>query len=178
MPNNLLITGPSGIGKSTVLRNAAEAMKDLRVRGFLSAEIVESGHRVGWSVEGLSGLSGTLAHGSIESEFMLGSIGVDMELLEQIVTKEFLSCEPADLLVIDEIGIIGGWSETFEKAVSLAFDSETPVVAVLREKAGRLEDGVRQRTDVETLSVTAMSRNTLPEVVGRWVRQAIMIDRN
>ena len=178
MSNNLLITGPSGSGKSTAVRSAIQSVNNLHVRGFLSTDIVESERRVGWTIEGLGGLSGVLVHSNIQSQFMLGSLGVDMELFERIIEIELLSNEPADLFVVDEIGVIGGWSESFIEAISIALDSETPVVAVLREKSGRLEDAVRQRADTEVISVTTADRHARPKIIERWIQRAVMIDRN
>jgi len=36
MPNNLLLTGVSGVGKSTVLAQAAELLKPWSISGFIS----------------------------------------------------------------------------------------------------------------------------------------------
>ncbi len=53
-PHALLLTGPPGVGKTTVLRRAADELSDLEIRGFVTEEIREAGQRVGFRIETLT----------------------------------------------------------------------------------------------------------------------------
>ncbi len=44
----LLITGPPGVGKTTVIRSLAERLKDRRLGGFYTAELREGRERRGF----------------------------------------------------------------------------------------------------------------------------------
>ena len=60
--NNLLLTGPPGCGKTTVLERVVEHLGDLRLAGFLTLELREHGQRVGFEAVGLGGRRVILAH--------------------------------------------------------------------------------------------------------------------
>jgi predicted ATPase len=52
---NLLLTGPPGCGKTTVLERVAGHLGDLRLAGFLTVELREHGQRIGFEAVGLGG---------------------------------------------------------------------------------------------------------------------------
>lgn len=59
---NLLLTGPPGCGKTTVLERVAEQVRELRLAGFVTRELREQGQRVGFEAIGLGGHRVVLAH--------------------------------------------------------------------------------------------------------------------
>ncbi len=169
MPNNLLITGESGVGKTTVLAASVELLKPPKMSGFLSPRLSDDGSDPGWRIIGFGGVSGLVAHPSIRGRHRLGLLGVDLELLNECVATESETFETADLVVIDEIGIIGGWSRSFKEFVNNALDSFVPVIAIVRQKKGEYSDQVKLRDDVNMLEVTAANRNTIRRDIIRWV---------
>ena len=169
MPNNLLITGESGIGKSTALSEAVEYLEPRSIVGFLSPRIstVDSG----WMIESFSGVEGLLVHSSIVSPHLLGSLRVDMELFERCVTSEAASLADTETVVIDEIGIIGGWSDAFMKFVSDALDSRTPLIAIIRQKKGEFSDQIKLRPDVEVWKIDMSNSDSIPTKMASWVER-------
>ena len=118
----------------------------------------------------MNGDSGLLAHPSILTRHRIGLLGVDMELFERCVATEARSLYDAELLVIDEIGIIGGWSAPFRKFVQSALDSRIPVVAIVREKSGEFSDKVKLRSDIELWSVDVNNREAQIHEIVYWVK--------
>jgi len=49
-PRILLLTGAPGVGKTTLVRRAAEGLSGLRVAGFTTEEIRDGGRRRGFRV--------------------------------------------------------------------------------------------------------------------------------
>ena len=127
MPNNLLITGESGIGKSTVLMEVVDFLKPRAMSGFVSPRVSDAQADSGWMIEGFNGVAGLIAHASIESEHRMGAFGIDMDLFERCIDVEQESLGGSDVVVIDEIGIIGGWSEKFRDYVVRVMDADVPV---------------------------------------------------
>jgi pimeloyl-ACP methyl ester carboxylesterase len=62
IPKNLLLTGPPGCGKTTVVRRVIERLGDLRLAGFFTQEIRKHGRRVGFEAVGLAARRAMLAH--------------------------------------------------------------------------------------------------------------------
>jgi nucleoside-triphosphatase THEP1 len=108
----------------------------------------------------------------------MGAFGVDMELFNRCVDVEAASCVGSDLVMIDEIGIIGDWSKRFQDYVTRALDSTIPVVAIIRFKTGEFSDEVKLRNDLETWTVTENSRDSLAGDIASWVNGAKAFDAN
>jgi nucleoside-triphosphatase len=103
-PANILVTGRPGIGKTTLIRSVLHAL-DLEAGGFYTSEILDDGRRVGFSIDGLHGESGVLAHVDHESPFRVGKYGVNAEDLERVgVAAIDAALERSRLIVMDEIG--------------------------------------------------------------------------
>lgn len=169
MPNNLFITGGSGVGKSVALAAAAEELFPRRISGFHSPRNTVGGIDQGWSIEGFNGVSGVVASRDIVSDHQLGTFGVDMELFDRCVEAELESHAGSDVVLIDEIGTIGGWSPRFVEYVEQLTESEIPVVAIVRQKSGELSDQTKQRDDSVLWTVTQVNRDDMPGEIARWV---------
>jgi nucleoside-triphosphatase THEP1 len=100
----------------------------------------------------------------------MGPYGVDMSLLDRLVESQ-LRLEPSiDVYLIDEIGIIGSWSERFVRAVTELLDSRKVVVAILRLKKGNnCTEQVRTRTDAILWEVATNNRGAMVGQVGDWI---------
>ena len=169
MPNNLFITGESGIGKSIALAGAAEELFPRRISGFLSPRNVIAGVDHGWSIEGFNGVSGVVAGREIASDRRLGSYGVDIELFDRCVAAESKALAGSDVVLIDEIGIVGGWSPVFIEYAEQAMQSAVPLVAIVRQKSGELSDRVKKRDDSEVWTVTRENRDDMAGEIAGWV---------
>ena len=101
--SNILVTGPPGCGKSTVIEKVVNRMEE-PVGGFFTREIKESGRRVGFSITTLDGREGILAHKNIRSQFRVGKYGVNIEDLDSIAVSAIIPTQREQVIVIDEIG--------------------------------------------------------------------------
>ena len=86
----LLLTGPPGVGKTTVVRRVAAGLAGRRIRGFTTEEIRIGGQRVGFRLETFDGRSVTLAHVDMCSRHQVGKYRVDVATLDDLVGSALL----------------------------------------------------------------------------------------
>ena len=168
----LLLTGPPGVGKTTVLLRAAEKLADLDIRGFTTKEIRQSGERVGFRIETFDGGSAILAHVRIRSTQRVSKYGVDVAVLERVLQEQF-PFRRAPVVLIDEIGKMECFSERFVETVKSLLDSATVFVATIALRGEGFIAAVKRRPGVALWQVSRANRSTLPGEIAGWVRSRL-----
>lgn len=158
---NLLVTGPPGIGKTTVIVDLAKWLSGLAIAGFFTEEIRLGKQREGFRAATFSGQSCVLAHVKQRSRHCVGRYGVDVAAFETLVLPEF--ARPCDVLLIDEIGKMECFSSSFVATVRQLLDGSTPLVATVAVRGGGFITEVKARSDVQIWNVTKGNRDDLPE---------------
>lgn len=172
----LLLTGVPGVGKTTVIRKAAEALGDLRVGGFYTQEIREGGARKGFSLATFDGREAVMAHLDFPKERQVGRYGVDVGTIDRVIegalpTDERRSGDdPFDLYIIDEIGKMECMSPRFVSTMRRLFDSGKPIVATIAQRGTGFIAEVKGREDAQLWRVRRDNRDALPERTVDWIR--------
>ena len=170
---NLLLTGPPGCGKTTVLERVVEHLGDLRLAlaGFLTLELREHGQRVGFEAVGLGGRRVILAHVRFRSLVSVGRYGVEPDRLVPLIEEE-LDRTPGtmDAHLIDEIGKMECQCPQFTEAMCRLLEGPLPLVASIALRGGGFIADVKNRPDVQVVEVTQGNRQALPEQIAAWVK--------
>jgi nucleoside-triphosphatase len=167
--NNLLLTGVSGVGKSTLIRKIATTLSGRPMQGFVSAVIQEGNQRKGWRLDTFDGHGGILAHVDLPSDYHMGQYGVDMALFERLVASQLVQDDKVELYLLDEIGIIAPWSQCFITTMNALLDADQKVIAVIRRRGTGYIQQVKDRPDVELWEVTRDNRDRLLTDVLGWI---------
>jgi nucleoside-triphosphatase len=171
---NVLLTGPPGCGKTTVIRRLIDRLGDLRLRGFYTQELREHGQRVGFEALGLSVHHAVLAHVRSRSKLRVGRYGVEPGQLRPLVEAELgAPAEAVAAFVIDEIGKMELLCPAFVEAVPRLLDGPVPVVATVALKGQGLIASVKARSDIDLLQVTDANCDSLPEELEQRLRDLI-----
>ncbi|XP_063246555.1 cancer-related nucleoside-triphosphatase isoform X2 [Prinia subflava] len=94
MSKHVFLTGPPGVGKTTLIQKVSQALKSsgVPIDGFYTQEVREGGRRTGFDVVTLSGNQGPLSRVSPSSdssasrrEYRVGQYVVDLVSFEQLV---------------------------------------------------------------------------------------------
>ncbi|KAL5181193.1 Cancer-related nucleoside-triphosphatase [Glycine soja] len=132
-----LVTGPPGVGKTTLIMKVFESLKvnpSLKLQGFYTREIRRAGQRVGFEVVTLDGRTAPLASIDISTPESLrwpnvGKYKVDVASFESLALPELQVKEDTDLFIIDEVGKMELFSSSFFPAVLRVLESNIPVLA-------------------------------------------------
>jgi nucleoside-triphosphatase len=163
---NLLVTGPPGCGKSTLIIRLSERIP-VRSRGFTTAEIRNpGGEREGFRITSLSGTEGILAHRNLKIGPRVGRYRVNLRDLDEIGAAEIegaLADPATDLVIIDEIARMELFSHRFRDAVEDALTSPKPVLGTIQIRNDPFLDAIRSREDTTVIEIT---RGKLEEAEG------------
>ena len=172
MAKALFLTGTPGVGKTTVLLKAVEALQKqgLKPGGMVSREVREAGIRVGFQLRDLaSGRTGWLSHVRNPTGPQIGQYRVNLTDLEAIGVKaieDALKRDEIGLVVIDEVGPMELFSRAFKEAFREALGSSKPLLGVLHQRTrDRAIDEARSNPRVTVVEVTYRNRDLLPERV-------------
>ncbi|CAD5335972.1 unnamed protein product [Arabidopsis thaliana] len=171
----LLVTGPPGVGKTTLIMRVLDMMRvsnpNLKIQGFYTQEMRERGQRVGFQVVTLDGRTSYLflSVGSQESMTWpsVGKYKVDIASFESIALPELQVKDDTNLFIIDEVGKMEMFSPSFFPAVLNVLDSNVPLLASIPSpKFGRhLPEVARLKNQpgVNVISLSATNRDPMKE---------------
>jgi len=128
---NILLTGKPGCGKSSLVEDLIEALKDKRIAGIITPEIRDKGRKGFKIIDLASGREDILASVDIKTNPRVGKYGVNIEGIDNIVDLFLESFETTDYIFWDEIGKMELYSTKFKKVSEEILKSNKYVVAVV-----------------------------------------------
>ena len=158
---NLLITGPPGIGKTTLIKALAEALKDRQPVGFYTSEVREHGVRKGFELVSLTRKRGMLAHIEIDSPYRIGKYRVDIDGFDDFLDGINFATPGPSLVIIDEIGKMECLSARFRDILTEILDSDRQLIATIAIKGTDLIEQIKHRDDVALFEITRRNRTRL-----------------
>lgn len=172
MGRTLLLTGRPGVGKTTVVKKAVQALEH-DAGGFFTEEIRGAGgRRVGFRLVTLDGEEAVMAHVELRGEGRprVSRYGVDVAAIDRVgVAALRRAVASGGIVVVDEIGKMELTSDAFKEAVLDAVAGEVRVLGTVMRGSHPWVDDLKAREVVTVWEVTRDNRDQLVEEVVAWV---------
>ena len=164
------MTGPPGIGKTTLVRRVVERLHGKRLSGFYTEELRGRGGRIGFRIVTLDGRAARLATLGGGSGPRLGRYTVHVGALDVICEGALLPGPGVEAVVIDEIGKMECLSEAFVRAAREALSGGVPVLGTVALAGGAFIAEAKRLPGVEVIGLSRDNRDEgAGEIAGRIV---------
>lgn len=168
--HTLLLTGPPGVGKTTVVRRVVERLRaTVSPAGFYTEEIRVGGVRRGFRAVSFAGTERILAHVDIRSSHTVGKYGVDVAAVDELAATTLAPDDRHAVYVVDEIGRMECLSSRFIEAMRLLLSSDRLIVATIGLRGEGFISEAKTRTDAELWHVSRANRDLLVERAVAWL---------
>ncbi len=161
MPKNVMLTGPPGVGKTSIIKRLLKDLNALIVHGFYKESIIENNICKGFRIITTDFREQILAHHYIVGPNRVGEYGVNVEGFEKLVLPVLTLNRGTELFLIDEIGRMECLSNLFCQQITRILDSDYPLIATLSTGSIPAIPELKERSDVVFIQVTYRNRNSL-----------------
>ena len=158
---NILLTGAPGVGKTTIFQRLYQVFADARPVGFYTAETRQGGKRTGFELITFAGQRHTLAHVDFAGPYRVSKYGVDIAGFHEALAAMPFEDPEVTLVMVDEIGKMECYSETFRVVMKKLLDSSTIVMATIALRGGGFIAEVKRRPDVVLFELTRRNQERL-----------------
>ncbi|CAG0932816.1 nucleoside-triphosphatase [Thermoflexales bacterium] len=169
MGHTLILTGRSGIGKTTIIKAVIAQLGD-RAGGFYTEEILGPGGRKGFRLITLDGQSAVIAHIDFKSRSQVGRYDVKVDVIDNLGAGAIRAAiDHNPIVIIDEIGKMELFSSQFQSAVLKAVSSSKVVLATAMLDNHPWLLALKSLPQVTVWEVNKPNRTRLVEQVLAWL---------
>jgi len=174
--NKLFLTGDIKIGKSTVLKRILNDpyFNGKVVMGLKTVPILADWDVLGYQLSSLSGEKAMeFARVGDQGVEKFNKYSVDSAVFDMLGV-ELLSdaMAHADVIVIDEVGIMEKNASVFRNCLKRCLESERMMIGVFQRRAHWFLEIIKHRVDVRTLEITLENRGNAHLTVLNWLKNS------
>jgi len=164
-PPRILVTGPPGIGKTTLVLRVLDLLHGRRLSGFYTEEVRGRTGRTGFRIVTLDGRTAQLATAGGVGGPRVGRYTVHLAALEALCEDVLEPGPDVDAVFIDEIGKMECLSPTFVRAAQRALTGPVPVLGTVALAGGGFIAEAKRMPGAEVITLSRENRERLPDDV-------------
>jgi len=174
--SNFFLTGRIQVGKSTVLNNVlnSPAFKKLSIGGFRTKPIFENESICGYALENAAGTKQDFAYLQCKDSSDVEKYWINQEIFNEfgasILEK---AIQIADIILIDEVGIMEKAADKFIKKIISCLDSKQIVLGVFQQRASWFSDMLKKRSDTVIFLITEMNREHIEKSIITEIQKSL-----
>ena len=170
MKQAYLLTGPPGVGKTTLIKEAITAIEQ-RAGGFYTREMRSQGVRQGFEIVTLDGASAILASVDFHGPCRVSKYGVMADNLDNVgVAALRRATKECAIVVVDEIGKMELFSPAFREAVLESLDSGKKLLGTIMLAPHPWADRIKQDPRVEVVMVSRANHQRVAQELLAWLK--------
>jgi len=167
---NILITGPPSIGKTTLLEEIKNKIRDsgFSIGGMYCPEIRENSRRTGFNIVDIASLrKGILASIHNTKGPSMGRYRINLDQINDVGVLALKNAlKTSDYIFIDEIAPMELASSSFSQTVWEVMESQKPVIAVIQQRSNHpFILKVKSREDVNIFNLTLENRDFIMDKI-------------
>jgi Predicted nucleotide kinase len=167
---NILITGPPGIGKTTLLKKIKNEIQEngFSIGGMYCPEIRENSRRTGFNIVDIASLrKGILASINNTKGPSVGRYGINLDEINDVGVLALKNAlKKSDYIFIDEIAPMELANSSFSQAVWEVLESQKPVIAVIHQRSNHpFILKVKSRKDMMIFNLSMKNRDHMLEKI-------------
>lgn len=158
---NILITGKVGVGKTTIVKHLLHKIS-IPWGGYFTERVVEGKTTLAHRMVTSDGRAKIFADRSWVNLPQFGPMGVRVDVFEQLGVDILRKArQTAELIVMDEIGIMERNAKHFQQEVIACFGCPLPVIAVMKNSATDKWLALMSPDDYQIYNVIPQNRDTV-----------------
>ncbi len=163
---NIMLTGPRGAGKSTIVMRIRNCFLMFSVGGYVTESIGDPADPKGHVMHPFGKKSRSIAHVNSKKGPRVGRFRVNVEAFEKhgVAALQHARERPG-IIFLDEIGRFEVHAPKFVAEIERCLDCANPVLGVLSAHGGPVVEAVTARDDVRLVAVEEASRDLLPAAI-------------
>ncbi len=165
-----LLTGRPNTGKSTAIKTLISLLGKKRCAGFYTSEILEGKKRVGFKIHTLSDKEFVFAHIDLDKTYAIEEFGVDISAFERYALPELYGTN-SEFVIIDEIGPMQLYSESFKKILSDLNSSSKKVIATICKEDDDFTKELKNRNSDTLFELNEENRDEMPFILAEKINE-------
>jgi nucleoside-triphosphatase len=131
----IIITGSTGVGKSTILKKYLSKLDTDERYGYTTARIIENGNTSGFEFVLFSGKRIRFAHINLESNMKFGKYFISIKAFQQLSEELFLQSRKKNILVIDELGLMEQSMDHYVNQIKVLYKKSLNSIIIIQQRS-------------------------------------------